>query len=357
MKLKYRLFRRSNGVYYSFDRKTGKQISLETKDKTEATRLLNAKNEADANPSISLHIARTYWTAADPKSASRTWRYAFEQLIKTKHGENAARWERALKDEAFHTILDLPIIETRADHLFDVLNAGTVSTNVFLRRLHNFTLGVEWLLKPVIPKRQWPAVKHREARAITQAEHKAVVEREKNPERRAYYELLWELGGSQGDVAKLRAEDIDWNSRIITYSRSKTNQPAVVRIDGKIESILRSLPHEGALFPYLRTVRACDRATEFKQRCKGLNIQGVTLHSYRYAWAERAKECGYPERFAQQNLGHASKAVTRAYAKKAHVIIPSLNEYKEKVIPVEFPSKAKTPANVEAPAGATAVAG
>lgn len=46
-------------------------------------------------------------------------------------------------------------------------------------------------------------------------------------------------------------------------------------------------------------------------------IKGVTLHSYRYAWAERAKVCGYPERFAQEALGHNSKAVHRAYAKRA----------------------------------------
>ncbi len=46
--------------------------------------------------------------------------------------------------------------------------------------------------------------------------------------------------------------------------------------------VLGSLPSEGPLFPYLRTVRAGDRATEFKQRCQGLNIKGVTLHSYRW---------------------------------------------------------------------------
>jgi hypothetical protein len=47
-----------------------------------------------------------------------------------------------------------------------------------------------------------------------------------------------------------------------------------------------------AFFPYLIGVRPADRATEFKQRCAGLGIRGVTLHSYRYAWAERAKVCG-----------------------------------------------------------------
>ncbi len=42
-------------------------------------------------------------------------------------------------------------------------------------------------------------------------------------------------------------------------------------------------------------------------------LNRVTLHSYRYAWAERAKTAGYPERFAQEALGHNSKAVHRAY--------------------------------------------
>src|SRR4051812_14993697 len=35
----------------------------------------------------------------------------------------------------------------------------------------------------------------------------------------------------------------------------------------------------GPLFPYLRTVRPGDRATEFRQRCQGLKIEGITLHS------------------------------------------------------------------------------
>ena len=33
---------------------------------------------------------------------------------------------------------------------------------------------------------------------------------------------------------------------------------------------------------------------------------------FRPAWAERAKTVGYPERFAQEALGHNSKAVHRA---------------------------------------------
>ena len=78
-------------------------------------------------------------------------------------------------------------------------------------------------------------------------------------------------------------------------------------------------------------MREAHRATEFKRCCRRLAIKGITLHSYRYAWAERARTCGYPERFAQEALGHNSKAVHRAYARKAQVVIPSLEDYEKKL--------------------------
>ena len=110
--------------------------------------------------------------------------------------------------------------------------------------------------------------------------------------------------------------------------RARNNQsPVLVHLGSEALNLLKDLPSEGPLFPYLSSVRAGDRTTEFGQRCRQLGITGVTLHSYRYAWAERAKTAGMPERFAMENLGHNSKAVHRAYTKRALVKIPSLEEY------------------------------
>jgi len=53
----------------------------------------------------------------------------------------------------------------------------------------------------------------------------------------------------------------------------------------------------------------------------------VTLHSYRYAWAERSANAGYPERYAQRALGQNSKIVHRAYARKAQGQLPSLEDH------------------------------
>ena len=97
-----------------------------------------------------------------------------------------------------------------------------------------------------------------------------------------------------------------------------------------MEAILATLPKTGPPLPRLTLTREKHRAKEFKRRCVGLEIQGVTLHSYRYAWAERAKSAGYPERFAQLALGHNSKAVHRAYAKNSQVTVPPLEEYERR---------------------------
>jgi integrase len=312
------------------DALTGKRASLGTTNEDEAAEIVSAKNLALRQPMLNLQIAKAYLAGTDSGITTRTWRHAVDALKETKTGANRVRWERAVKDKAFDLLWDCVVVETNADVLLRVLRTGTVSTNVFLRRLHNFCLDMNWLPWPIIPKRQWPPVKHREKRAITLEEHARIVAREGNPERRAFYELCWHLGGSQSDIAHLLAEDVDWEQGTISYSRRKTGSQAIVHFGSQVERILKSLPVVGPLFPSLSTVRESDRATEFKQRCKGLGIEGVTLHSYRYAWAERAKVCGYPERFAQQALGHNSKAVHRAYAKKAQVTIPSLEEYEQR---------------------------
>jgi integrase len=293
MKQRYHVFRRENGVYYSLDTLTKKRQSLETADAETAQRLINAQNEASKQPAVNLQIAQVYLQHSDPEFAKRTWQFVMDEMGRTKSGNTKKRWDVAMKDKAFDLIRDLALIKTQAEHFLDALHKGTVSTNVFLRRLHNFALDMNWIPKSIIPKRQWPEVQFREKRAITFAEHQAIVSREKNPERKKFYELCWHLGGSQGDIAALKADDVDWENKTISFIRKKTGVPVILHLGGEALNTLRDLPSEGLLFPSLSGVRASDRATEFASRCRQLGITGVTLHSYRYAWAERAKSCGY----------------------------------------------------------------
>ncbi len=91
----------------------------------------------------------------------------------------------------------------------------------------------------------------------------------------------------------------------------------MLRFGEEVAAILLKLPNSGPLFPKWSQLTSAERASRFHDRCKSLKISGISLHSYRYAWAERAKEA----------LGHSSAAVHRAYAKQAHVELPPLEEY------------------------------
>ncbi len=117
MKLRkqYRMYRR-NGVFYVHNNFTGKQESLATKDRLEAERLFNAKNEAVRQPITNLSIARAYLMVSDAKAATRTWQEVMEEILKLKHGETETRWNTAVKDKALDGIRKLPVLETRAEH-------------------------------------------------------------------------------------------------------------------------------------------------------------------------------------------------------------------------------------------------
>ena len=273
-----------------------------------------------------------------------------QEFVKVKTGSNRTRSERGMADHAFDGIRDLQLIETRAEHFLRTLESGCLSTNNFLRRLHNFALDMGWLPWPVIPKRRWPAIHYREKRGITAEEHGLIVSREKNPELGAFFGCCWHLGGSQSDVAHLKAEDVDWESKVVSFFRSKTGTAQIVHFGEGLGEILKGLPTSGPLFPRLFKIDEKHRASLFQRACRRVKVSGVSLHSYRYAWAERARKAGYPERFAQEALGHGSKAVHRAYAKRAKVELPPLEDYEKqqaqnKVIHVAFKAvKAETPA-------------
>ena len=329
MKQMFSLYRR-NGIYYAQNNQNGKQESLRTRDEADAKALLHSKNEAARQPILNRQIALAYLSATDPAAAQRTWKFVMDEMLGTKTGVTRHRYGIAWKDPAFDLISEMPLLMTNAEHLLKVLRTGTVSTNNYLRRLHNFALEMNWLPKSIVPRHQWPKATYKEKRAITQAEHGAIIANEKNAERRAFYQLAWHLGASQTDLAMLTAEEVDWEQKTIGFFRRKTGTVARLHFGPAVSAILQDLPGTGPLFPYIATMSAGDRSTQFRKRCHRLNITGVTLHSYRYAWAERAKTAGYPERYAQEALGHKSQAVHRSYAKRAKMLLPTLEDYEKK---------------------------
>ena len=72
---------------------------------------------------------------SDSMISTRTWQTVMEEIPKTKKVENQARWLSAIRDTAFDPIRNQPLLGTTAEQLLRVLEVGTISTNVFLRRL------------------------------------------------------------------------------------------------------------------------------------------------------------------------------------------------------------------------------
>jgi hypothetical protein len=221
MKERYLVFRRKSGIFFLEDRLRKKQNSLRTRHEETARRICHAKNEALRQPALNLQIARAYLVADDPNYVNRTWQSVMDAGAQINQSNPLLRWKSAMRETPFDSIRGLKLIETQPEHFLDALSTGRVSTNAFLRRLHNFALDMDWLPKAIIPRRQWPKIEFKNKRSITLEEHQKILRGENNPEWRAYYNLLWHIGGSQSDVARLRAEDIDWEMRVIGFNRMK----------------------------------------------------------------------------------------------------------------------------------------
>jgi len=325
-KQRFWLYRRA-GVFYLHDSETGVRESLATRRKQEAEQIRTLRNLSAARPVVGMSLAKACLTSQDPKLPARTWQDVMDEFCRRGQEQTQAHRRRVARRSPQNRLKNMKLVETTADDLINVLRAGGVMTNTFVRCLHNLAVGLGWLPWPILPSKMWPTVETKPKRAITREEHERIVAAEKNVERRRYYEMLWETGAAQTDAALLRAEDVDWQQRTISYQRCKTREWAHLQIGPRLEALLRLLPSAGLLFPAMARTTNSARSSEFCRRCRVLGIQGVSLHSYRYAWAQRARTVGYPERFAQEALGHNSRAVHHAYARKAQVTVPSLEVY------------------------------
>jgi integrase len=341
MQPKYRIYRRGKGVFYWQEIGGTKRGSLHTKERHAAEELVRAMNESHRQPTLNLALGRAYLSAHDPQMIERTWQRVMDEIASHGTESSRVRYRRAMRCRAYDPIRKKALVQTTSEDLLTILRTSTNSAAFFLRRLHNLALDFGWLPWPVLPNSAWPKIHSKTRRAITEAEHLAIVAQEQNTERRAYYELLWLTGASQTDAAELTAEHINWRENVLSYRRRKLgphSEPARMTIGPKLRALLLSLPPSGDLFPRIKQEQPKHRSTEFARRCRVANIKGVSLHCYRHAWAQRAKACGYPQRFAQEALGHASKAVHEAYARGGTVVCPALDEYEqiaaEKIMPI-----------------------
>lgn len=114
--------------------------------------------------------------ATDPETPKRDWQEVVDFIIDQKKGLNKERWDNFSKDKALTKLWKSRVVETRAEQLLLMMSNGTVSTNVYLRRLHNFALDMNWLGWPILPKKLWPKIKYGEKRGIIPSENILLME-------------------------------------------------------------------------------------------------------------------------------------------------------------------------------------
>jgi hypothetical protein len=185
VQLKYRLYRRHNGIFYWQNNTSNKQGTLRTTDKREAERQLNAMNESHRQPTLNLNLARAYLAAHDPKMAQRTWQAVMNEMATHGIPTTQERCARGFRSKAYDPIRDKPLVQTTGADLLAIIHANGNCVAHYLRRLHHLALDLGWLPWPVLAKRAWPKTRSRSKRAITAEEHGAVIASEKNAERRA----------------------------------------------------------------------------------------------------------------------------------------------------------------------------
>ena len=337
VQLKYRLYRRNNGTFYWQENDGAKQGSLKTKDKREANALLHAMNEGHRQPTLTLAVGRAYLAAHDPRMIERTWQAVMDEMATHGIPTTQKRCARALRSKAYNAIRHAPLVETTGEYLLTIMHANGNCVGHYLRRFHNLALNLGWLAWPILAKAAWPKIRSQSKRGVTPEEHAKIIGSERNFERRTYYELLYETGAAQTDAANLSAKHIE--NGVLVYRRKKLgpiSEPARLTIGAKLKALLQSLSSTGDLFPTIKRISANHRSAEFRRRCRILGIEGISLHSYRYAWAQRAKSYGMPMREAMAHLGHGSKAIHHAYSDNAEVVSLPLEFYekqwKEKII-------------------------
>jgi integrase len=334
MQDRYWLYQRENGIFYLQDKITGKQQSTRTKDASAAKRLLAGKNQSVEQPMLNRSMAKTYLSAKSPELMERTWEDVMDHYARSGIEATRDRKERAFRSQPFARLRKVKLLDTEADHIFAVLEhkrAGNAAHH-YLRRIHNYALHLGWLLAPVMADAAWPPVRKKHFEAITEEEHLRILGKEGNTERKLYYEMLWETGGSQSDIANLHWDRFDRKTNTIEFFRQKLEGReegalSCLCVGARLQSILDQLPQEGYFFPKIRLELPKHRSAEFRRRCRTLKITGRVLHSYRYAWAQRARAAGMPEREAMNHLGHKSKAIHAAYGRRASITTLPLEYY------------------------------
>ena len=386
-----------SGVWYyvvDYSVKPNKWYALGTKDNDEAERtfrMITSKVHY-SNSELGRHIQIDIMKL-DREVRERTWSDAFNAAIDQGQGKSTinthtSSWNHAivggLKDEL--------IVKTTRAMILDCYRSANSTTQKVIRMSYNYAQDEGWLLDSnLVPRNDWRKYKKRtggHTAAIKEEDHFKIIDAMEhdlsnwNPatyrngrdeaskarwgmarrskdellEIKLWLEILWELGASNGDAAKLNTSSINWDTGHVIFKRQKwvgvkggvgerEREPIKFPMTQKLKQILRPLYNAAMkrdgdadyLLPLIADKPSSNRKRVWDQyriksgvsdmqKCYDGVARKITIHSYRYRMAEYLAELGYTERESQKLLGHQSVMVHRSYAKHADMAIPAPDE-------------------------------
>lgn len=162
-------------------------------------------------------------------------------------------------------------------------------------------------------------------RVITKAEESMVVELLRMAEgrgKKSYYveaadmvEVLMDTGMRLSELLKLKYEDVNFTSNLISIWINKGDRPRSIPMTRRVRAILEERQHSNKVKPFSISLDEAERAWKWVRAEMGLERDSeFVIHALRHTCASRLVNAGIDLYVVKEWLGHSSIQITERYA-------------------------------------------
>ena len=116
-------------------------------------------------------------------------------------------------------------------------------------------------------------------------------------------------GMRQGEIARLRWRDIDFEKETITIPDSKTGNPRTIPLETPLKQLLEARPQTGEL-----VLGEYRHRKAFEGALKRASMENFTFHDLRHTYASWKVQAGVPLMHVKELLDHKTLAMVKRYA-------------------------------------------
>jgi integrase len=156
-----------------------------------------------------------------------------------------------------------------------------------------------------------PPKASRGRKALVSADDHKTLCQHADPSFRAFLQLLWLTGARPGEIAGLKAEELDLDQGVVVLTDHKTahlGKSRVLFLSAEAVGVIRGLDRrEGLLFPgeggQKMTAQAIGR--RLARLCQKAGVKACMAYGYRHSFATDALASGVPDAQVAALLGHS----------------------------------------------------